>query len=180
MRPTPEQATALNGLRTHVLGVMEGMPAWEAVDLDSLRAVPLGILRAGTLRRHGVTRWHAGTPPSELNTASVKVIDLHPELLRPAWLPYGAHVLHHEYIHATGHRPHDAAFRRWEASWPGMLEPDAARSFALHLQEQRVRWWWTCEACNMRHGRARRGNGRYACRRCGRVLADVAAEVEAP
>lgn len=151
---------------------MATMPEWQAVDLRTIERVPLGVLRSGTLRRHGVTRWQAGTPRDRFSTNDVSVIDLHPHLLEIRWHAYAAHVLHHEYIHAAGHRPHDAAFRSWESAWPFPGGEDAS-SFASFLHEQRVRWWWTCTACDRRHGRQRRGNGRYACRRCGAVLVDV-------
>ncbi|MDA0878383.1 MAG: hypothetical protein O3B05_05905 [archaeon] len=156
---------------------MSTMPEWKAIDLGALERVPLGVLRSGTLRRHGVTRWQAGTTRDNVSTASVSVIDLHARLLEARWQAYAAHVLHHEYIHAAGHRPHDAAFRRWEAAWPHPGSDDAS-AFAACLHEERVRWWWTCQACDRRHGRLRRGNGRYACRRCGSVLVDRPAEVE--
>ena len=106
---------------------MEGMETWHGQDLDQLRRIPLGVLRRGTVRRHGVTRWIRGARPDRLRPHEVRVIDLHPALLTPEWWPYACFVLHHELIHATGHRRHDAAFRRWESSWPSPAKEEGPR-----------------------------------------------------
>lgn len=176
MRPTSEQSRLLEALQAEVFAGMEGMKSWLGQDLDQLRRIPLGVLRRGTVRRHGVTRWIRGARPDRLRPDEVRVIDLHPALLSPEWWPYARFVLHHELIHATGHRLHDAAFRRWESTWPSPPVEAGAEAFAKMLHMASARWWWTCEACEVKHARQRRANGRYLCRRCGHVLQDVPAQ----
>ena len=48
----------------------------------------------------------------------VDVIDIHPRLLTKDWIPYGAWVLHHEFVHALGYTAHDSTFRSLENLWP--------------------------------------------------------------
>ena len=56
MRPTSEQSRLLEALQAEVFAGMEGMKSWLGQDLDQLRRIPLGVLRRGTVRRHGVAR----------------------------------------------------------------------------------------------------------------------------
>ena len=176
LRPSLEQSRLLEVLQAEVFAAMEGMETWHGQDLDQLRRIPLGVLRRGTVRRHGVTRWIRGARPDRLRPEEVRVIDLHPALLTPEWWPYACFVLHHELIHATGHRRHDAAFRRWESSWPSPAKGGGAEAFAQMLHMASAQWWWTCSSCDVKHARQRRANGRYLCRRCGQVLQDVPAQ----
>ena len=176
LRPTPEQTRLLEVLQAEVFDGMGAMAEWQGHDLTQLRRIPLGVLRRGTVRRHGVTRWVRGARPNRLEPHEVRVIDLHPRLLDANWWPYARFVLHHELIHATGHRWHDATFRRWEAAWPSPSEDEGAEAFAHMLHMASARWWWTCPACDVKHARQRRANGRYICRRCGQVLQDMPAQ----
>ena len=176
LRPNLEQSRLLEALQEEVFDGMRSMAAWQGHDLDLLRSIPLGVLRRGTVRRHGVTRWIRGARPDRLRPHEVRVIDLHPGLLNAEWWSYACFVLHHELIHATGHRFHDAAFRRWESAWPSPPEGRGAEGFAKALHMASARWWWTCSACDVKHARQRRANGRYLCRRCGKVLQDMPAK----
>ena len=175
LRPSSEQSLLLQALQDEVFEGMRSMEAWQGADFAVLRSIPLGVLRQGTVRRHGVTRWVRGVRLDRLRAEDVRVIDLHPNLLVPAWWEYAGFVLHHELIHATGHRRHDALFRRWEALWPAPPEDRGAASFAKMLHLSTARWWWTCPSCDIKHPRQRRGNGRYLCRRCGVALLDTPA-----
>ncbi|MEC8626644.1 MAG: hypothetical protein VXY39_07005, partial [Candidatus Thermoplasmatota archaeon] len=60
MRPSLEQSRLLEALQAEVFAAMEDMETWHGQDLDQLRRIPLGVLRRGTVRRHGVTRWIRG------------------------------------------------------------------------------------------------------------------------
>ncbi|RJV01816.1 MAG: hypothetical protein DWC11_04285 [Candidatus Poseidoniales archaeon] len=175
LRPSSEQSLLLQALQDEVFEGIRSMGAWQGADFAVLRSIPLGVLRQGTVRRHGVTRWVRGVRLDHLRPEDVRVIDLHPNLLVPEWWDYAGFVLHHELIHATGHRRHDATFRRWEALWPAPSEDRGAASFAKMLHLSAARWWWTCPSCDIKHPRQRRGNGRYLCRRCGVALQDTPA-----
>lgn len=176
MRPNVTQAQMLRVLRDEVFEGMRSMETWKGQDFSVLRKIPLGVLRKGTVRRHGVTRWVRGARPDRLTPGEVRVIDLHPALLSSEWWPYAGFVLHHELIHATGHRRHDTAFRAWEHAWPDPPNGKGAEAFANMLHLASARWWWACSSCDVKHPRQRRSNGRYACRRCGAVLVDLPAE----
>lgn len=176
LRPDDDQTRLLRVLQDEVFEGMQSMSVWNGHDLDLLRTIPLGVLRQGTVRRHGVTRWVRGARPDMLTPEEVRVIDLHPALLQPPWWAYARFVLHHELVHATGHRRHDAVFRRWEEAWPSPPMEHGAEAFARMLHLATARWWWTCPSCDVKHARQRRSNGRYVCRRCGAVLQDTPAK----
>ena len=118
-KPSKEQVILLSELRDFVINVMLDMPQWVDADVESLRLVPLGVLRRNATQRHGVTRWKRGVDLRNLLPKDVEIIDLHPKLLDSNWKAYSAFVLHHEYIHALGLRAHNTLFRKLESAWPG-------------------------------------------------------------
>ena len=118
-RPSAGARLALEHLKDTVIDLMLDMPIWHDAPVESLRQIPLGVLRKNATQRHGVTRWRRGVDLDAMQVSDVEVIDLHPQLLDAQWSAYAAFVLHHEYIHALGFRAHDSTFRRLEAAWPG-------------------------------------------------------------
>jgi predicted SprT family Zn-dependent metalloprotease len=172
VRPSAEANEALLELREAVIDIMRDMPIWKDAPVDELIHIPLGVLRKNATQRHGVTRWKRGVNLNEMNIEDVEVIDLHPRLLEGAWRPYGAFVLHHEYIHALGFRAHDAKFRLLEASWPGRAASKHAHEFTEMLRRTRASWLWVCATCEKSYPRQKRSQGRYRCRACSTVLTD--------
>ena len=64
-----------------------------------------------------------------------------------------------------------------ESDYAGLLaQIGLPEGFAKALHMASARWWWTCSACDVKHARQRRANGRYLCRRCGKVLQDMPAK----
>ena len=119
VRPSAQAKITLHALRDSVIEIMLDMPIWADAPVESLREVPLGVLRKSATQRHGVTRWRRGVNLEAMRVADVEVIDLHPQLLEDRWSAYAGFVLHHEYIHALGFRGHDSTFRSLESAWPG-------------------------------------------------------------
>ena len=172
VRPKAEAAKALHMLRDTVLEVMIDMPIWADAPVNDLRAIPLGVLRKNATQRHGVTRWKRGVNLDLMQISDVEVIDLHPQLLNPEWSAYAAFVLHHEYIHALGFRPHDSTFRALERAWPGRSAVKHAKEFTENLRRKRAVWLWVCTTCERNYPRQKPSKGRYRCRQCSTVLVD--------
>ena len=107
-----------------------------------------------------------------MRVSDVDVIDLHPRLLDDQWRPYGAFVLHHEFIHALGFRAHDSTFRALESAWPGRRASKHAREFTELMRRSRADWLWVCATCDTTYPRQKRSRGRYKCRVCSSVLTD--------
>lgn len=150
---------------------MATLDKWSSSELAELKPITLGVLRSTATRRHGVTRWRLGSTPP-LIAKKVDTIDLHPQLLTEKWLAYGAKVLFHEYLHALGNIKHDAGFKRLESLWPSKEAKGMGRSFTTEMCKVRAQWIWRCVNCNLSHSRQRRSNGRYQCRKCGKLLLD--------
>ena len=104
LRPDDDQTRLLRVLQDEVFEGMQSMSVWNGHDLDLLRTIPLGVLRQGTVRRHGVTRWVRGARPDMLTPEEVRVIDLHSALLHPPWWAYARFVLHHAFRLPSGSR----------------------------------------------------------------------------
>ena len=174
-RPDSAQLIALEELRVFVIEVMSAMNEWSEEILTRLISLDLGVLRSNATQRHGVTRWkHGITDPS--GPDDVDVIDIHPMLLAGEWKPYGAWVMHHEFIHALGHLPHDSEFRRLEHLWPSAEAGDMGRKFTEYLRHLKARYLWVCPSCSKEHPRQRAGRGKYLCRECRKPLIDVRIE----
>ncbi len=171
-KPNNEQIALLTELRDFVVDVMLDMPEWADADVQSLRSVPLGVLRRNATQRHGVTRWRRGVDLGNLRPVDVEVIDLHPEMLSSKWKAYSAFVLHHEYIHALGLRAHNSLFRRLEAAWPGHTAGLLGVEFTEHLRREKAVWLWCCPDCEREFPRKKRSRGRYKCRQCNSTLID--------
>ncbi|MGY8670050.1 MAG: hypothetical protein ACKVJ7_03260 [Candidatus Poseidoniales archaeon] len=166
------QSRGLDDIRKIVFEVMATLDMWSSSELAELKPITLGVLRSNATRRHGVTRWKLGSSPP-LVSKKVDTIDLHPQLLTEKWLAYGAKVLFHEYLHALGNIKHDSAFYSLESLWPSKEAKEMGRSFTTEMSENRALWIWRCAKCSVSHYRQRRSNGRYQCRKCGKVLQDV-------
>jgi predicted SprT family Zn-dependent metalloprotease len=171
-RPSAEARLALEHLKDTVIDLMLDMPIWHDAPVESLRQIPLGVLRKNATQRHGVTRWRRGVDLEAMQVSDVEVIDLHPQLLDAQWSAYAAFVLHHEYIHALGFRAHDSTFRKLEAAWPGRAAARHANEFTEALRRARAMWLWVCNECERTYPRQKPSNGRYRCRTCRTVLID--------
>lgn len=171
-KPNKEQTTLLEELRDVVVDVMIDMPEWADADVQSLRSVPLGVLRRNATQRHGVTRWKRGVDLQNLRPRDVEVIDLHPKMLTSEWKAYSAFVLHHEYIHALGLRAHNSLFRKLEAAWPGRAASVHGVQFTEHLRRAKAIWLWFCPDCGKEFPRQKRSRGKYKCRQCNTTLID--------
>jgi len=172
VRPSAGAKQALEQLRDDVIEIMRDMPVWSEAPVGNLSTIPLGVLRKNATQRHGVTRWKRGVNLDAMNIDDVEVIDLHPRLLEEKWRPYGAFVLHHEYIHALGFRGHDSTFRALEAAWPGRTASKHAKEFTEMLRRSRADWLWVCATCQNTYPRQKKSGGRYRCRACSTVLTD--------
>ena len=172
VRPSIEAKANLKELRDAVVDIMLDMPVWADAPIEELRDIPLGVLRKNATQRHGVTRWKRGVNLDQIRVSDVDVIDLHPRLLDEEWRPYGAFVLHHEYIHALGFRAHDSTFRALESAWPGRRASKHAREFTELMRRSRADWLWVCATCDTTYPRQKRSRGRYKCRVCSTVLTD--------
>lgn len=171
-KPNKEQTILLGELRDFVVDVMRDMPEWADADIQSLRSVPLGVLRRNATQRHGVTRWKRGVDLRTLRPEDVEVIDLHPKMLNSQWKAYSAFVLHHEYIHALGLRAHNSLFRQLEAAWPGRAASVFGVRFTEHLRREKAVWLWCCPECKQEFPRQKRSRGKYKCRKCNTTLID--------
>ena len=171
-KPSSQQIEELTRLREFVIEVMMAMEVWSEEELTKLNAIELGVLRKNATQRHGVTRWKRGvknpTKPEE-----VDVIDLHPRLLTKDWMPYGAWVLHHEFVHALGYTAHDSTFRSLEKLWPSQESSTMGLDFTEMLRREKAKWLWFCETCKKEYPRQKPGKGRYLCRKCRTILKDV-------
>jgi len=171
-KPSLEQSNVLNRLRDEVLEEMKAIGFDNELRLHALNTIPLAVLRRNATQRHGVTRFRRGANASELKTEDVETIDLHPILLDPSWRDYAQFVLYHEYLHALGHRFHDATFRQLEQLWPHN-GAERGRNFTQFLRQRTATWLWVCTSCNNKYPRKTRANGRFRCRACSTVLVDV-------
>jgi predicted SprT family Zn-dependent metalloprotease len=171
VKANQSQSRWLEDIRIIVFEVMATLDKWSSSELAELKPITLGVLRSTATRRHGVTRWRLGSTPP-LIAKKVDTIDLHPQLLTEKWLAYGAKVLFHEYLHALGNIKHDAGFKRLESLWPSKEAKGMGRSFTTEMCKVRAQWIWRCVNCNLSHSRQRRSNGRYQCRKCGKLLLD--------
>lgn len=171
-RPSAKAKITLHDLRDSVIDIMLDMPIWADAPVQSLREVPLGVLRKSATQRHGVTRWRRGVALDAMHVSDVEVIDLHPQLLEGRWSAYAAFVLHHEYIHALGFHGHDSTFRALESAWPGRIAVRHASEFTETLRRARADWLWVCSQCDRSYPRQKRSKGRYRCRTCSTVLVD--------
>tara|TARA_B100001113_G_scaffold93060_1_gene74534 strand:- start:114 stop:653 length:540 start_codon:yes stop_codon:yes gene_type:complete len=172
VKPSKSELEKLIDLREFVIEVMLGMDVWSEVELTKLEAIDLGVLRKNATQRHGVTRWKIGVKnPSK--PEEVEVIDIHPRLLTNEWMPYGAWVLHHEFVHALGYTAHDSTFRSLEKLWPSQESSKMGLKFTEMLRKERAKWMWVCKTCNKQYPRQKPGNGRYLCRKCRTILKDV-------
>ncbi|MFL2970289.1 MAG: hypothetical protein ACJZ63_05395 [Candidatus Poseidoniaceae archaeon] len=172
VRPSAQAKITLHALRDSVIEIMLDMPIWADAPIESLREVPLGVLRKSATQRHGVTRWRRGVNLEAMRVADVEVIDLHPQLLEDRWSAYAGFVLHHEYIHALGFRGHDSTFRSLESAWPGRTASRHAPEFTETLRRARAAWLWVCSQCDRSYPRQKQSKGRYRCRACSTVLTD--------
>lgn len=171
-KPSKEQVILLSELRDFVINVMLDMPQWIDADVESLRLVPLGVLRRNATQRHGVTRWKRGVDLRNLLPKDVEIIDLHPKLLDSNWKAYSAFVLHHEYIHALGLRAHNSLFRKLESAWPGRSASTHGTQFTEHLRREKAVWLWCCPDCNREFPRQKPSRKKYKCRECNTTLID--------
>ena len=172
VRPSIEAKANLKELRDAVVDIMLDMPVWADAPIEELRDIPLGVLRKNATQRHGVTRWKRGVNLNQMRVSDVDVIDLHPRLLDEEWRPYGAFVLHHEYIHALGLREHNKLFRQLEAAWPGSTAGRQGPLFTEALRRARAVWLWSCTTCGQEFPRQKPSKRRYRCRKCNTVLID--------
>ena len=171
-KPSAEQSNVLSHLKDEVLDQMQAIGFESESRLHALNSIPLAVLRRNATQRHGVTRFRRGANASELKTKDVETIDLHPMLLNGSWHDYARFVLFHEYLHALGHRFHDATFRRLEQLWPHR-GAERGREFTQFLRQRSATWLWVCPTCDNKYPRKRRANGRFRCRGCSTVLHDV-------
>ena len=88
-RPSDEARLALEHRKDTVIDLMLDMPIWHDAPVESLRQIPLGVLRKNATQRHGVTRWRRGVDLEAMQVSDVEVIDLHPQLLDAQWSAYG-------------------------------------------------------------------------------------------
>ena len=171
-KASKSQLLELIQLRDFVIEVMMSMSVWSEEKLTKLADIKLGVLKKNATQRHGVTRWKRGvrtpTMPEE-----VEVIDIHPRLLSDEWLPYGAWVMHHEFVHALGYTAHDSTFRSFEELWPSKKSGQMGSSFTEMLRMEKASWLWVCNSCEKEYPRQKAGKGRYLCRICRTVLVDV-------
>ena len=117
----------------------------------------------------------SGRPPRSITTTRSPRDRPSPRLVDAQVVAVCVFVLHHELIHATGHR--GMTLRSAGGNPRGQAPPRmGAEAFAQMLHMASARWWWTCSGCDVKHARQRRANGRYLCRRCGQVLQDVPAQ----
>lgn len=167
-RPSSLQQAQLSNMREHVLTQMSRLGLVDLQQQNSLRKIPLGVLRKNATQRHGVTRWKRKGHDLVLQT-----VDLHPKVLTPAWADYGAFVMFHEFLHALGWRAHDANFRALEAQWPDTNAAAQGPALTTHLRLEQAAWIWHCPTCDGRFPRKERSNGRYQCRTCKVTLMDL-------
>ena len=165
----------LKQISIEVIQVMHTLPELAHLDLDALPEVSLGYLRRDAINRHAVCRYRRGVRRGQkVGPAQVRCVDLHPNALAVEWERYARFLLYHEYLHALGFTDHGREFRRLEALWPDREARSQDILFARMLRERNARWIWSCTTgCGIRYPRARRGNGRYQCRRCKRPLEDL-------
>lgn len=173
VKPNKTQQLLLEELRNLVIGIMTDMSIWREFDLSPLYQIELGLLRKNATQRHGVTRWQRGFSRDQLSLDNLEVIELHPELLNEEWSAYAAFVLHHEFIHALGYRDHNKRFRLIENSWPGVNAGNQGPEFTEYLRMRTAKWLWVCANCETKFPRKKPSNGRYRCRKCSTILADV-------
>ncbi len=172
VKPNEFQGKEIVELKQLVLEVMSSMDLWSKEQLTKLLELDIGLLRSNATQRHGVTRWKKGIiNPTKID--DVEVIDLHPELLTQKWKPYGAWVLHHEYIHALGYLAHDRIFRELENLWPSSESSKMGPKFTEYLREKRAKWIWKCPKCSKEFPRQKKGLGKYMCRNCRVPLKDI-------
>ena len=161
-------------LKERVLKFMLGNDAFDFTPTNSLREIPLGLLRISSIRRHAVCRYKAGiTKGMRTGPADVKEICLHPISLYPEWIEYGEFLLYHEYIHALGLSNHGPYFRYLESLWPNNKVMIVGSSFSQHLVLRNSKWLWSCMSCGFNSPRSIRNNSRYACSLCNIVLVDL-------
>ncbi|MDP6869231.1 MAG: hypothetical protein QGI21_00450 [Candidatus Poseidoniaceae archaeon] len=172
VKPSDEQIEKLNDLSCFVIEVMTSMGIWSKEQLTSLTKIELGVLRRNATQRHGVTRWKKGISKPN-NIEDVDIIDIHPELLTQEWTPYGAWVLHHEYIHALGYLAHDSTFRDLEKLWPSKESSIMGSKFTETLRKKKAKWFWKCPKCSKEYPRQKKGLGKYMCRHCRVPLKDI-------
>ena len=169
VKPSKEQLETLTMLRARVVDEMTTLGDFNLEQIQFLQTLPLGVLKKNATQRHGVTRWLRETP----SNLTVQTVDLHPRLLNPNWLDYGAFVMYHEFLHALGWRSHDKSFRQMEALWPYPQAASRGQAFTHEMRMGRAKWHWKCPTCQRQFPRQRRGGGRFVCRSCRCVLIDV-------
>ena len=67
-KASTEQKEVLFELKEYVLSQMESMVHWDEEHLESLRGIPLAVLKKNATQRHGVTRFRVGRNAMELKT----------------------------------------------------------------------------------------------------------------
>ena len=153
------------GLR--VISVMEEIPELSHLPLDALKNIPLGRLRKGSTRRHGVCRWNRG---AAIDINDIKAINIHPDALNERWSRYADKVLYHEFLHALGFYNHDDEFYRMEELWSDAEAFGMKRGFSDFLMDKYCKWELACPSCELRDLRSRRPKGRYFCKKCKSVM----------
>ena len=150
-------------LRRDVLGSMGELAFFrdQGAPLEALGAIPIGTLRRDATRTHAACRMRVRG-----QVRRVLRVDVHPVALEvAAFHGYARFLLYHEYVHSLGFYRHDKAFRTVEALWDG-IDASARHQgaeFADFLAARRKVWLWVCPACQRRHLRSRRQNGRFSC-----------------
>ena len=154
------QSHELGELRDFVIEVMMAMSVWSEEELTKVTVIKLGFLKKNATQRHGVTRWKRGVRNPSM-PEQVEVIDIHPRLLSDEWRPYGAWVMHHEFVHALGYTAHDSTFRTLEELWPSKKSGEMGSSFTEMLRKEKATWFWVCNTCRKEYPRQKAGKGRY-------------------
>ena len=169
-----DRSFSLEGMGSFIIEQMMKIPDLSDLHIAGLSQIPLGKLRKNAVRLHAVCRYKKGVKKTdEISPVSVRCIDIHPRALNIRWERYANFLLFHEYLHALGFSNHGKEFRRLEALWHDPEARELGRSFSLHLRKMNARWIWFCPACEIKHLRSKRSNGRYNCRLCLCSLIDV-------
>ena len=165
----------LNKSISKVLKVMATIEFFTENDIEELKGLRVGFLRKNSVYRHGVTRflptnkWNS----SKANPSCVKVVDIHPVLLKNEWEIYREIIIYHEFIHCLGYIRHDKIFYSIEAMWPTISQKKLlGQKFMNYLKLKNSKWKWKCPKCNIYVLRQKKSSGRYICRKCNFKLVD--------
>ena len=162
--------------KENVLNIMAKIDFFSENDINNLRKIRMGFLRKNSVYRHGVTRFLPTNKWNSIyaNPSCVRIVDIHPELIKQEWETYREIIIFHEFIHCIGYLKHNKEFYSLESLWPTISEKkELGERFMNYLKLNNSKWKWVCNKCKIHVLRQRKSSGKYICRKCNNKLIDI-------